>query len=224
LALEIQRQNNLNPCRCQPTTVSGSTTMRTLVQLRQARRRMSSNPEPDQVSTNLCHSTRTEFFSSTGWVGGPSTTTDNIFQSMQAVGQSFFRASGDSDAFTTGASSVNGVDNPSLANAPSSCPYITQAGGTTLTMSGTGAAWSSETVWNWGDVPADGGYVGSSGGISSYYPIPSWQMNISNLTGVGGSSSYRNIPDVALTADNVYVAYSDGSTAAFGGTSCAAPL
>ena len=49
-----------------------------------------------------------------GWSGGPSTTTDNIFKNMAAVGQSFFNASGDSDAFTTGASSVNGVDNTSL--------------------------------------------------------------------------------------------------------------
>ena len=38
-----------------------------------------------------------------GWNGGPSTTTDNIFKNMAAVGQSFFNASGDSDAFTTGA-------------------------------------------------------------------------------------------------------------------------
>ena len=57
-----------------------------------------------------------------GWGGGPSTTTDNIFKSMAAEGQSFFNASGDSDAFTTGASSVNGVDNTSFANAPSSIP------------------------------------------------------------------------------------------------------
>ena len=143
---------------------------------------------------------------------------------MQGVGQSFLSASGDSDAFTSGASSVNGVDNPSLDNAPSSSPYITEVGGTTLTMSGTGGAWSSETVWNWGYIASDGGYVGSSGGISSYYAIPSWQMNLANLAAVGGSASYRNIPDVALTADNVYVAYSDGSSAIFGGTSCAAPL
>ena len=85
-----------------------------------------------------------------GWSGGPSTTTDSIFKNMAAVGQSFFNASGDSDAFTTGASSVNGVDNPSSYNAPSSSPYITQVGGTTLTMNGTGASYASETVWNWG--------------------------------------------------------------------------
>jgi uncharacterized repeat protein (TIGR01451 family) len=34
----------------------------------------------------------------------------------------------------------------------------------------------------------------------------------------------RNVPDVALTADNVYVIFGGGQTGIFGGTSCAAPL
>jgi hypothetical protein len=159
-----------------------------------------------------------------GWLGGPSNTTDTIFMTMATVGQSFFNASGDSDAFTTGASSVNGVDNTSLYNAPSSSPYITQVGGTTLTMNGTGASYASETVWNWGYVPSVRGYIGSSGGISSYYSIPSWQTNVNNMAGRGGSASFRNIPDVALTADNVFVDDGNGSGDVYGGTSCAAPL
>jgi hypothetical protein len=40
----------------------------------------------------------------------------------------------------------------------------------------------------------------------------------------GGSTGFRNLPDVALTADNVYVTYANGNSATFGGTSCAAPL
>lgn len=152
-----------------------------------------------------------------GWPGGPNTTTDNLFKQMAAQGQSFFNASGDSDAFTTGSGSVNGVDNPSLANAPSSSPYITQVGGTTLTMNGTAAAYASESVWNWG------GGQGSSGGVSSNYRIPTWQTNIV-MTSVGGSASFRNIPDVALTADNIWVIYDNNQSAVFGGTSCAAPL
>ena len=38
--------------------------------------------------------------SSWTWGGGPSTTIDGIFQQMAAQGQSFFQASGDSDAYT----------------------------------------------------------------------------------------------------------------------------
>ena len=161
-----------------------------------------------------------------GWPGGPSNTTDNIFKNMAAAGQSFFNASGDSGAFTTGANSVNGVDNPSqlLAGAPSSCPYIIQVGGTTLTTTGTN--YTSETVWNWNTEYPGQGYdgVASSGGISSYYSIPSWQTNVSNLAGRGGSASFRNIPDVSLTADSIYVVSSGSGAGGTGGTSCAAPL
>jgi subtilase family serine protease len=162
-----------------------------------------------------------QFSCSWGWGDGPSTTTDNIFKQMAAQGQSFFNAAGDSDAFTTGSYSVNGVDNPSINNAPSSCPYITIVGGTTLTTTGPGGSWSSETVWNWG--LHKGSYVGGSGGISSFYSIPSWQANVS-MAANGGSTANRNVPDVALAADNIYVQYGDGSSGTFGGTSCAAPL
>ncbi len=155
-----------------------------------------------------------------GWNGGPSNTTDVIFKTMQAQGQTFYDASGDVAAFTVGASSVNGVDslNPNLYNAPSSCPYIIQVGGTTMTMNGTGASYASETVWNWGGGSA------SSGGVSSFYTIPTWQTNISMSANLG-STSQRNIPDVAATADNVYViSGGSGASNVLGGTSCAAPL
>jgi subtilase family serine protease len=161
-----------------------------------------------------------QFSCSWGWGGGPSATTDAIFQQMAAQGQSFFQASGDSDAYTIGADSVNGADNPSLDNSPSSSPHITVVGGTTLTT-GTDGSWSSETVWNWG--LDNGNYVGSSGGISSYYSIPDWQTNVSMALNMG-SPTNRNLPDVALTADNIYVAYGGGTSGDFGGTSCATPL
>jgi subtilase family serine protease len=160
---------------------------------------------------------------------GPSNTTDVIFMSMDAVGQTFFNASGDNQAFTTGSNSVNGVDNPSKQNAPSSNPYITQVGGTTLKMNSSGDSWASEIVWNWA-VEQDDPKVGSSGGISSYYSIPSWQTNVSNMTGRGGSTSFRNIPDVAACADYIYEIYNNGNNNSNNpfddnsGTSAAAPL
>jgi subtilase family serine protease len=172
---------------------------------------------PNDVLNAMAASNSIKQFScSWGWSGGPDGTTDNIFQQMAAQGQTFLNASGDTDAFTTGVGSMNGVDNPSLANAPSSSPYITQVGGTTLSTA-SGAGWSSETVWNWG------GGTGSSGGISSHYSIPGWQQGI-NTTTNHVSITQRNIPDVALTADEIYVYYNNGDTATFGGTSCAAPL
>ena len=158
--------------------------------------------------------------SSWSWSGGPNTTIDNIFLQMATQGQSFFQASGDSDAYT-GANLLDGV---SQVNAPVDSPNITVVGGTTLTMSGSGASWSAETVWNYhysGGVYAN---EGSSGGISRYYAIPWWQTNAGNLTLNQVSSNNRNIPDVALTADGIYVAYNNGSSGGMAGTSCAAPL
>jgi uncharacterized repeat protein (TIGR01451 family) len=137
--------------------------------------------------------------------GAPDPTSEGIFKQMAAQGQSFFNASGDSDAF------VSGIPFPSEST------NITQVGGTTLSTTGPGGAWSSETAWNWG------GGTGTSGGVSANYGIPSWQQGIS-MTANHGSTTMRNVPDVALTGDNVYVAYNNGSFNSFGGTSCAAPL
>jgi subtilase family serine protease len=181
----------------------------------------------DILNAMLANSNVVNLSCSWGWYG-PSTTTDGIFLLMDAAGQTFFNASGDDQAVTPGANSANGVDNPNLPNAPSSDPYITQVGGTTLTMNGEGVSWASEIVWNWA-VEYDDPGVGSSGGISSYYLIPSWQTNVSNMAARGGSTTHRNIPDVAANADNVYEIYDNGDDEddAFdgnGGTSCAAPL
>ncbi len=147
---------------------------------------------------------------SCSWGGGSvDPTSEGIFKQMASQGQSFFNASGDSDAFT------------GSITFPSDSTNITQVGGTTLTTTGPNGSYVSETVWNWG--LDQGSYVGSSGGISTYYPIPGWQRGI-NMATNRGSTTMRNVPDVALTADNVYVRYGNGSSGTFGGTSCAAPL
>jgi len=146
-----------------------------------------------------------------GWIGGPTLATDQIFQQMMAQGQSFFVASGDDDAYLPGA-----VDDPLNFGTPADSAYVTSVGGTTLTT-GPNGAYVSETVWNWG------GGTGSSGGTSSYYPLPVWQQGIS-MAANQGSTTFRNIPDVALTADNVYVIADSGIAYDVGGTSCASPL
>lgn len=155
-----------------------------------------------------------------GWTGGPDATAEQIFQQMAVQGQSFYNASGDSDAFLPGE-----VDSPFGFGFPSCSPNITQVGGTTLTTAGPSGGYVSEQVWNWGltyGVFYDG--VGSSGGISDHYPTPAWQQGFGTSTN-HGSATGRNIPDVAMTGDNVYVIASGGvSYPGTGGTSCAAPL
>ena len=131
-------------------------------------------------------------------------TADQIFEEMSAQGQSFFSASGDSDAFT------------GLIPFPGDSPYITMVGGTMLTMNGTGISYGSEAAWNRNNG------IGTGGGISTQYPIPTWQQGVSMSSNLG-STTMRNVPDVALTAEDVYVR-ADGEDQEVGGTSCASPL
>ncbi|HZR18272.1 MAG TPA: immunoglobulin domain-containing protein [Verrucomicrobiae bacterium] len=147
--------------------------------------------------------------SSWSWSGGPSSTTDNIFLQFAAQGQSYFQAAGDSDAYS------------GAAPQPCDNPNITIVGGTTLSTSGPGGTWASEKTWNW--YNSGNGTNGTGGGISTSYTIPSWQQSVS-MAGNQGSTTMRNFPDVALTADNIFVTYNNGSSGAAGGTSCAAPL
>jgi hypothetical protein len=126
--------------------------------------------------------------------------TDQIFQEMAAQGQSFFNACGDSGAYYI-----------EIA-AKESDPFITEVGGTILSTSGPGGTWKSETAWH-----------GGSGGVGSLYPIPYWQQTV-NMSANKGSALWRNVPDVALTAQAILLVYDNGITNGQTGTSCAAPL
>ena len=146
---------------------------------------------------------------SSSWLIGNIPNYDTAYKQMAAQGQSFFQASGDDGAYYSGIAQSADDTN------------ITLVGGTTLTMAGSGSAYTSETVWNW--YSTGEGTAGSGGGTSlSGTAIPSWQTNIS-MTANQGSTTLRNVPDVALTADGILVvAY--GGNYSVGGTSAAAPL
>ncbi len=142
---------------------------------------------------------------SASWTYPINAGTEQIFQQFAAQGQSFFNASGDSDAY---------VD---YVPPPTDDPYITIVGGTTLTTSGPGGSWVAETVWNWNNG------LGTGGGISPKYTIPSWQKGL-RMAANHGSTTFRNLPDVALTADNIFVIADNGTSESVGGTSAATPL
>ncbi len=135
----------------------------------------------------------------------PSAATDQLFQRFAAQGQSFFNASGDSGAYSGAIPS------------PDDNPYITLVGGTSLATGGPGGSWLAETTWN-----ATGGQA-SAGGISTTYALPAWQQGISTSAN-GGSSTHRNVPDVAMVADNIFIVADNGQQEGTGGTSAAAPL
>jgi uncharacterized repeat protein (TIGR03803 family) len=125
---------------------------------------------------------------------------EQIYQQFAMQGQTMFQASGDDGAWS-------GAITP-----PSDDPLLTIVGGTSLTT-GAGGAWSSETTWS-----------GSGGGVSTSYTIPIWQQGL-NMSANQGSTTMRNIPDVACLADGViWLIANNGQEFAVGGTSAAAPL
>jgi len=163
------------------------------------------NPSPwADILSRIANDNQAQQVSSS-WTGGSWDSNANAALSLMAAkGLSFFNASGDGDAYT------------GTIPSPADSPYVTCVGGTYLTTAGSGGAWVSEGVWN-------NGSVGSSGGISTTYAIPTWQQGIS-MAANQGSTAMRNIPDVALTATNVYLVADNGLTYSVVGTSCAAPL
>jgi subtilase family serine protease len=136
-----------------------------------------------------------------GWSGTPASEPgyEQVFEELEAQGQSSFVASGDAGASLSG-------------GYPGNSTNITDAGGTDITTVSAGGAWQSETGW-----------IGSGGGWNTAVAIPSWQTPGINSEN-GGDPSYRNIPDVSAEAntDNYFCA--DGSCqGGIGGTSLAAP-
>jgi hypothetical protein len=131
-----------------------------------------------------------------------------IFQEFAAQGQSFLASSGDGGAY----SPPNCTNNCWTSRFPADDPYVTAVGGTELITDGPGGAWGNEIAW-----PSSGG------GINSYgYAIQSYQAPLINSLNQG-STTLRNIPDVAAVAFNVYVE-ANGNVGGTGGTSASAPL
>lgn len=135
----------------------------------------------------------------TGWHA--SSTTIMLFEIMQGVqGQTFFVCAGDGRAICF----------PSELGDDRALDFVTVVGGTLLSMNGSGASWQSETA------------ASAGGGIEVGTPIPSYQVGVANFAN-GGSSIYRNIPDVAIVYDNIL--YNDnGQEGSIGGTSAGTPL
>ncbi len=150
------------------------------------------------------------------------TASDTAFQLLAAEGVSVFSATGDS-----GSSDCHPLGTNALAtDYPSTDPYVTAVGGTTLDTSG-----PTESAWG---HPNTGSGGGGGGGVSINFPMPPWQTGTgvisadSSHAACGQTTEYcREVPDVALDAnpDTGYVVNlrTYGWTE-IGGTSAAAPL
>ncbi len=139
--------------------------------------------------------------SSWTWSGfGGQDTTEQILQQFAAQGQSFFQASGDDGAYC------------GQIFTPSDDPYATSVGGTIVTTRQPDGALLSETTCPF-----------SSGGITTNYSIPSYQKGV-DMSANGGSTTLRNIPDVACVAQDIWVIANNGEQFSGSGTSASAPL
>jgi subtilase family serine protease len=159
-----------------------------------------------------------------------------LFEEAAAQGQTVFSATGDQ-----GSEDCNGQSgplgfSPSLAvDDPSSQPFVTAVGGTTLSSLGPRP---TEKVWNNGG--GLGGLLGTApgaggGGKSSFWAMPSYQSSAPSFLHVAQSGA-RETPDVSADADpnTGYLIYWNGSGAAgptepsgwqgIAGTSAAAPV
>jgi kumamolisin len=176
----------------------------------------------DAITTAIHDTTHTPSVISISWGGPESTWTaqamtamDEAFQAAVAMGITVCVASGDNG-------SGDGVnDGADHVDFPASSPYALACGGTSLL--GVENSISSEVVWN------DGASNGASGGgISSFFPVSSWQAGASaaNSKGQSVALTKRGVPDVAGNADpqTGYDVRIDGTNTVIGGTSAVAPL
>jgi subtilase family serine protease len=154
---------------------------------------------------------------------------DGILEEAVAQGQSVLNSSGDAGA--AGCDQGNTIATQgAVADYPSSSPYVTGVGGTTLSADGSAASpapganeyWSysstadinssalqyiPETSWN--DTSYDQSQdltstlTSGGGGVSLYYAMPHWQWAPGNFSGV----PMRFVPDVAFSASADHDAY-----------------
>ena len=145
--------------------------------------------------------------------GADPQTDDPIFDEFALQGQTLFAASMDSGSYVLSACQQGVIS--ACSPYPSENAFVTAVGGTTLTTTGPGGAWASETAWG-----------GSGGGISTDgVPIPPYQASSGIINNANqGSTTLRNLPDVAGYADqNSYVCANGNCGTGVTGTSFASP-
>ncbi len=148
------------------------------------------------------------------------TAENTVLTQLASQGITVLASAGDDGAYgQTGTANYPATYNVSD---PGSQPLITCVGGTSL-ATGPGQVYVTESVWN----RLGSGHGATGGGISSYWPIPSWQPG-QWVSLNGGSSTYRNVPDVAAVGDPItgVAVYSrpNGGWLQIGGTSVSAPV
>ena len=169
---------------------------------------------------------------------------NTLLEEAALQGQSFFISSGDAGSAQCfqaekGNASLSVLD-------PAGQPFATGVGGTTVFTRGANCPavncyWAPgnplfESVWNDGFDAQNNRASATGGGISEFWPMPTYQSQTGASLGVKNQNSSgvpcnivgfcREVPDIAADADpnTGYVVFSDGSWTITGGTSASAPL
>jgi kumamolisin len=180
--------------------------------------------------TNAVHDTvNNPSVISISWGGPESETTDSfqdqfeqVLQSAAALGVTVTIASGDDGAADEG---PNEWDGAAHVDFPASCPHALGCGGTNIAV--TGNKITAESVWNQNEADTQQDSFGASGGgVSGYFPLPSYQNSAKVPVNASTGKAGRGVPDVAGDADPAsgYLIRVDGQEFPIGGTSAVAPL
>ncbi|HEY7212307.1 MAG TPA: S53 family peptidase [Bryobacteraceae bacterium] len=148
------------------------------------------------------------------WTEQSRTAMNAALQDAAALGVTVTAAAGDNGS-TDGAG-----DGKLHVDFPASSPYALACGGTTL--KGSGSTVSSETVWN--ETASGEGATG--GGISTAFPLPSYQNAAQVPAQPQTNFAGRGVPDISGNADPAtgYNVLVNGQNIVVGGTSAVAPL
>jgi kumamolisin len=151
---------------------------------------------------------------------------DQALQSAAHLGITVCVASGDSGSANFAANDPN-WDGGAHVDFPASSPYALACGGTRITAAG--GAITDEVVWH------SGQNIGTGGGVSRYFALPSYQANASVPPAVNPAGPVmRGVPDVSgdAASESGYRVLCDGQEfpdpskqlPGIGGTSAVAPL
>ncbi len=153
---------------------------------------------------------------------------ETLFEQAASQGQTVLAAAGDTGSAGCYIAGASNPDTSLAVNDPASDPYVTGVGGTDLSSL---SSPRTETVWN--NHNGEGG----GGGISTFWPMPSWQSapgvvnKYSSSIPCGASSGYcREVPDVSANASVGYPMYCTAGVCnntgweLIAGTSMATPL
>jgi hypothetical protein len=149
---------------------------------------------------------------SSSWFFSTDANTQQALYELALQGQSFLQAAGDQGAVSWGTDpgDIRDLD------------AVTVVGGTALTLTGSPPVYSSETPWNAAGEGAGGG------GIAANVALPAYQAGV-DMSKNGGSTTNRNLPDVAAVASNIGVVSTNPTTGTQTtgsaiGSSAAAPI